>query len=801
MIVNLSGDNPMNDRYLQAKSQVTEAVRASLTVKAAMLGVPLAIACNAFIPPAAAQDEAAPDQVSRNTDDSSDEALEEIIVRGKVTLRHREAFSATKMNMDLKDIAQSVTVVTRDLIDVSGIQKFQDLYRVDASVGTSHRLDDFPTNFFRGFYIQGNNAVRVDGFRFPGNVELDLATFERFELVKGPTSALFGQNSLGGTINAVTKQPTSERVGEIGLEVGSFDSYRADIDLGGALSSDGRWQYRLIGVYRDSDTYIDFASDKAWVVAPSIAFDLSDQTRIVAALNIQDHDDNQHWGTGLQLFAPGEYRALPTSRGHNFGQAWNQRNVDVVLGTIKLDHEFDNGWELRVNVQSSSVDKVTDQCSGDGHPDATGVLQQGCWTYFADGFDDLYGGEVNLIGDVSIGGREHTLFFGVDYSIADEENRFGWDYIDDNGDGIAAGRPAGFRLTPEPSAVHSTFDRENLYYVYDHIFETQYAGVTLQALLNPTDRLQVLLSGRFTFDEAIVRSGRGIGFGPGSLTLAELDNAPYNRQPAREISTEEFIPQIGVTYAVTDNVNVYLNWGETYNPDTSFQQVLDPNNPNAGLPLPPEEGEQIEIGLKADILDDQASITAAIFDMDRTGISEPDRNNPGFRIPSGSQNVKGVEFSLSGDVTEAFNIYWSVAYLDAEFTGASDFGGGGTAPAGARPVNTPRFASSFFANYAILGGTLEGLGLGLGWVYKDMYNGWGRISGGGGDAANGIHFDQGDVNEVDFRIHYDTDNWKYYLSVFDVFDDLYYSAARQNWRWGVAVNPGRRFQAGVKYRF
>ena len=92
MIVNLSGDNPMNDRYLQAKSQVTEAVRASLTVKAAMLGVPLAIACNAFIPPAAAQDEAAPDQVSRNTDDSSDEALEEIIVRGKVTLRHREAF-------------------------------------------------------------------------------------------------------------------------------------------------------------------------------------------------------------------------------------------------------------------------------------------------------------------------------------------------------------------------------------------------------------------------------------------------------------------------------------------------------------------------------------------------------------------------------------------------------------------------------------------------------------------------------------------------------------------------------------
>lgn len=789
----------MSNRNLRAKSQVADAVRAAVSAsragKVAMLGVPLAIASNAFIPPAAAQDEATPDQVPPNNDDSSDEMIEEIIVSGKVILRHNEAYSATKMNMDLKDIAQSVTVITEDLIEMGDVQKFQDIYRVDPSVGTSHRLDDFPTNFFRGFKIQGNNAIRVDGFRFPGNVELDLATFERFELVKGPTSAMFGENSLGGTINAVTKQPTSERVGEFALEYGSFDAYRADIELGGALSSDERWQYRLIGTYRDSDTYIDFASDKAWVIAPSVGFDLSDQTRIVAALNLQRHEDTQHWGTGLQQFAPGQYRPLPTSRSHNFGQPWNKREIDVTLGTLKLEHDFDNGWTLRANAQYSSVDKVADQCSGDGHPDAAGVLPQGCWTYFADGYDDLYGGEVNLIGDVSILGREHTLFIGVDYSIAKESNRFGWDYIDDNGDGIAAGRPAGFRLLPPPSAVHPTFDHEDIFYIYDHIFETQYAGVTLQALLNPTDKLQVLLAGRFSFDDVIERLGRG-------GTLPDLDNQPYNRQRGREFPTEEFIPQIGVTYAVTDDVNVYLNWGETYDPDTSSQQVLDLSNPGSGtgLPLPPEEGEQIEIGLKADVFDDRASVTAAIFDMDRTGISEPDKENPGFRVPTGNQNVRGVELSLTGDVTEALNIYWSVAYLDAKFKGANDFGGRDTAPAGARPVNTPRFASSLFANYAFLEGPLQGLGLGVGWVYKDMYSGWGRVSF-GGDAARGVEVDLGDINEFDIRIHYETGNWHYHLSVFDVFDDVYYSPARQNYRWGVAVNPGRRFRAGVKYRF
>ena len=639
----------MNERDMSGGSMLASAVRTALSNKATMVGIPFAIACNSWLTPAVAQEEELPDRVSQDAEDSAGASIDEVVVHGKVRLRHREAFSATKMNMELKDIAQSVSVITEDLIDMADVQKFQDIYRVDASVGTSHRLDDFPTNFFRGFTIQGNNAIRVDGFRFPGNIELDLATFERFELVKGPTSALFGQNSLGGTINAVTKQPGVDRIREFGLEFGSFSAYRGDIDFGGAMSADGRWQYRLIGAYRSSDTYIDLSSDEAWILAPSVGFDLSDRTRIVATLNIQDHNDSAHWGTGLQEFAPGQYRVLPTSREHNFGQPWNDRNAQAVLGTVKLEHELGDGWRLRVNVQGSRVDKTAHQCSADGNPDVDGVVPNGCWSYFNDAVDELYGGEVNLIGDVSLMGRDHTLFFGVDYSSARYTDRFGWDYIDDNGDGIYAENAGvervGFRLTPAPSAVHTRFDPTDLYYFYDAIGETVYAGVSLQALLNPTDRLQVLLAGRFTFDEAIERSGRG-------GTLPDLDDMPYNSQPERENSTEEFVPQIGVTYAITDNLNVYLNWGETYDPDSSFDRLFDPNSPG-GQPLPPEEGEQVEIGLKGNILDDRASITAAVFDMDRTGISGPDRDNPSFSIPIGAQNVKGAEFSINGNITDS----------------------------------------------------------------------------------------------------------------------------------------------------
>lgn len=785
----------MVEESLRARSTLADAVKAALSAKAAILCAPVAVACNVLLPAGDANAQAADEPTSSNREDAEPEAIEEIVVHGKVTLRHREAFSATKMNMDLKDIAQSVSVITEDLIEMANVRKVQDVYRVDASVGTAHRLDDFPTNFFRGFTIQGANAVRVDGFRFPGNIDLDLATFERFELVKGPTSALFGQNSLGGTINAVTKQPTADGVHEIGFEAGSFNSYRAEFDFADAITFDESWQYRLIGVYRDSDTYIDYSADEAWIIAPSIAWDAGENTRIVASLNYQEHEDTAHWGTGLQEFAPEQYRVLPTSREHFFGQPWSDRNVDVLLSTVKLDHDLNDAWTLRFNAQASNVDKTVISCSADGHADENGIIPAGCYTYWSVENDDLWGAEVNLIGDVSLMGREHTLFIGVDYANYKTDSLFSFDYIDDNGDGVyaqyAAGGGVGYRLLPEPSAVHPLPNPDDFYYFYDAIQETAYAGVTLQALVNPTDRLHILLSGRFTFDDVIERSARA-GF------PVDRDSTPYSRVPERENSTDEFVPQIGITYAITDDINLYANWGETYEPDSSFNRLFDPGNP-AGQPLPPEKGDQIEIGFKGDILDDRASISGAIFDMERSGLTNPDRLNPGFSIPVGTQNVQGVELSISGNLTDAFDVFWSLAYLDAEYKG-SEVGGGDVAPSGARPVNTPKVGSSLFANYAVLEGPLQGLGFGIGWVYKDLYPGWGRVFN-GGDDAGGIAFDLGDINEVDLRMHYQTDNWRYYVSVSDVFDDKYYSPVRAEYRWGVSVNPGRRIQAGVRYRF
>ena len=200
----------------------------------------------------------------------ADEQIEEVVVTSHVIFTENDAYGATKMGLALKDTPQTVTVVTADMIDFAGMKTFNDFYKVDASGGTAHTFDGFPRNYYRGFRQQGINAIRVDGFRMPGNIDLDFAVFDRFEVIKGPTSTLYGQNSIGGTLNAVSKRPQDKFHGELALEGGQFDEIRADVDLTGPIND--QWSYRLIGAYDDAGSFLDFANDELKLASMSLQY-------------------------------------------------------------------------------------------------------------------------------------------------------------------------------------------------------------------------------------------------------------------------------------------------------------------------------------------------------------------------------------------------------------------------------------------------------------------------------------------------------------------------------------------------
>jgi iron complex outermembrane receptor protein len=740
-------------------------------------------------PQASAPPASAPIAVAQAVDAGA-ENLEEVTVTGKIIFTQNDAFGATKMGIAIEDTPQTVNIVTADLMAVAGMKTFMDFYKVDASSGTSHVVDGYPRSYFRGFREQGNlagnNAMRVDGFRMSGNIDLDLALFDRFEVVKGATSSLYGQNNVGGLLNAVSKLPQSRAGAQFALEGGQFDDYRGEVDLTGPLFGSEAWSFRLIGAYGDSGSYVDYMGLDRKLVSPSVSFTPNDSTRFVFRATFQQDDNRYHWAPVLQLAGAGDdpvldrvlsegLRFADVPRSRFFAMPWNGDSREARVLQAQADHEFANGWTLRAHGQGSKLEQSTHNFYAQGPFDENG------FAYFTSAYGTeaetkLYAGEVDLFGDVELFGREHTLFFGVDYTKVSNALRLAFGGLSFGYEGSAFNA-----LEPDYGAVPPMTDvNDDFAYVYDSDDETALFGATVQLIAHATDRLDVLVGGRQTKDRFVNRS-RG-----GALSGSEVDALSFSR-----VDTEfsKFVGQGGLSYEVRDGLHLYASYGETF-----IGQFGDIYVDEGGVPgrrqLGPEEGTSKEIGVKGEITP-ELIYTAALFDMERTNISEGDPEHPGFRLNVGTQRSRGLELGLQGKVLPQLSVNASLAWLDAEFVEGEATGG--------RPPNAPKFGLSLYGTYEVLGGALKGLGYGLGVVHKRGFEGFDY--GWTADVGRPVTFDFGDFTEVDARVFYGIGRWSYSLSATNLLDERYYAQDRASLSLGTHVNPPRAIRARVEYRF
>lgn len=384
----------------------------------------------------------------------------------------------------------------------------------------------------------------------------------------------------------------------------------------------------------------------------------------------------------------------------------------------------------------------------------------------------MMGGEVNLFGPVELLGREHTLFVGIDYTRIKYNERLG---IDPEVDGFENSR---FNiLNPDYAAAARHAALSDFVENDDSIDRTTLAGITAQLMLHPTDRLSALLGARYSMDRLESRSRSG--------TPAEIDSLPLGLDADPKF--RNFTIQTGLTYKLTSAANLYASYGETFEPSTA--RVFAEGS-STGKLIAPEEGTNYEVGLKADASRD-LSFTAAIFQMERTNIRQPDSNHPGFQIALGTQRSRGVELGMQGRISPEFSIFASAAYLNSEFSkGRFD---GMTAP------NAPRLGISAFGSYEILNGGLKGLGWGLGVVHKSGRETFDRHF----TKPDGSRqtFDFGSFVEVDARVFYGRDHWMAALAVSNVFDEEYYSSTGLGFDGGIQVNPPRTLKATLRYKF
>ena len=702
--------------------------------------------------------------VSRNGVDDND--LEEVVVRA-VQFRYEEVESANKMPMSVKDTPQSVKVVTQDLIDFAGIRKFDDIYKIDASTGAVHTGDHYPRQYYRGF--EGNsagNTIKIDGFRATDEVSLDLATFERFELVKGATSTLYGQNSVGGTLNAISKMPRDSAGGEVALEVGSFDHYRGDLDFYGPLTADGNLSYRLIGAYQDANSYMDFAHDDRVVIAPTIKYAIGENTSIIARVNYQRFEFAPYFGFGAQFLGdfsdpgqltPENFRIPDVPRSRTGNAPSNDALKETSVEQLLLDHEF-GSWKLRASAQHARTTADNNGVLMFG-TDAAGLTDT--LAYARDLEQDSYSAEVNLFGDVELLGRDHTLFFGLDYASLEREvfGRSG-EYLVGAGSGFSI-------LAPDYSLLSIPATRADYPSVFGLAGDHELYGFSAQAMIRPADKWIVSIGGRYSKDIEATRfscCAAGEPFGP-----------------EEELKEDSITYQLGLTYALTPRLNLYISRGTTFEP----QSGLTAN----GSSIDPEEGFANEIGLKGEAHGRKISYSLAIFDMERTNIAQ---GVPGtsFVAPIGTQRSRGVELDIRGEVMPGLEIYGSFAVLDAEYI-EGEF-------EGVQPANAPKFGLSTFASYQIQTGHLRGLGFGVGVVHKagretnDFFFGYGNNT--------PIEF-LDDFTEVDVRAFYGLRSWQFELAATNVLNEKYYSNPAGRLALGFQANPSRQVMGSVRYRF
>jgi TonB-dependent siderophore receptor len=710
----------------------------------------------------------------------ADQTLEEIVVTG-LNFKYNVVETANKMDLAIKDTPQSVKVITEDMLDFSGITKFEDAYKLDAGSHISHAQDGFVRNYFRGFKLDSMNAIKLDGLRMPGIIVPDLAPFERFEIIKGATSTIYGQSPIAGTLNAVSKKPLRDFGGSVSMEAGEHSHYRAEVDVYGPLSDS--LSYRAVASRLDEDSFLDHVFNKRTVLAPSLKYDISDDTSITVLTQWQDIEFMPSYGSGVQFLGgdeadPDNYTIPAAGRERFFGLPTGLSERQFSFSRAVLDHRFANDWKLRANGQYSQSDVINKgSYGGIGTPDNFTQL----YMYMSDTDSDAYSGEVNLFGPVEAFGREHQLFVGVDYARENYEQVLSYGSIAP--DAFNFRNPDYDSLPLYPARIPD-YTPDNIpgysgIYLSRHTLYEE-VGATLQAILRASDAWTFLLGTRYSRVE--------LGRVEACCDESSLDPLPSGYGPDDAFTTSKWTFQLGTTYALTENMNIYASYGESFLPRDDRR--FDEDDPDLGQTVGPEEGESFEVGLKGEVLRNQVSWSLAAFEIARTNITENDFEHPGFVILRGKQRARGVELDVMGQIAPGWDLYASVASQKNEFVGG-EFDG-------LQSFIAPKFGVSLFSSYEFQNGSLTGLGFGGGIVYKQR----GEVRQFDGPAAR-LEFDHlfDDALEVDLRVFYRRDAWNFQIAATNVFDDEYYSPEDNQFGFAISVNPGRQIIGRVSYEF
>ncbi len=598
--------------------------------------------------------------------------------------------SASKTNTPLIEIPQSISVVTRKQMQDQGAQTVTEALRYVPGVKVeAYGLDPkgFDWLYIRGFNAQSTSDY-LNGLRQQNNsyafFRSEPYAFDRIDVVKGPSSTLFGQGDAGGIINRVSKKPEADHVNEVQLSVGNYDRRQGQFDLGGALDTDKHWLYRVVGSVRDSNTQVDYddgheVKDDRLFIAPSLTWAPDDDTSLTV---LTDFLRDRNGGSLFAYSTPTGHTTDTLMGDHSF----NHLNQDQYSLGYEFRHRFNDTWEFRQNARYGQVDLIFQNLLPFSVDTSTGNTVRG-----ADRFDqhmDTFALDNQLQADFDTGPLTHKLLMGVDYTWQDADITR-WRT---RGPDLNIYNPVYGQSITRPTKANSISSID-----YDQTIEQ--LGGYLQDQIKFDDHWILTAGGRYDY----VRNDLDNHVGASST---QKDNA--------------FTGRLGLTYLTDFGLAPYISYSESFAPNTGLD--------SSGSAFDPSKAHQWEAGVKYQPSDD-ILMTLAAFDLTKTNVLTPQLVNgvtTGFSVSNGEQRSRGIEGEIKAKLNQNWDLIASYTYTKAEITKSN------SGDEGNRPANVPKHMASTWLNYTFHDTALNGLSLGAGARYTGALY---------GDNANTFHVD------------------------------------------------------------
>ena len=688
---------------------------------------------------------------------AAQEAEEDVIHLGEIVLRaindggagtspsQAANTAGSRVPVDPEDLPRAVTVLPRELFEAQGARTMEETVAyspgiVTETYGQDNRYDEY---VLRGFEAQIGGAYR-DGMPLR---TVDWASWrtepfglESVNILRGPTSDLYGTNQPGGLTNGVSKRPEFSFGGEVRTTFTSENGKEIGVDVTGPLSD--TVAYRFIGLVNESGTNYDAVDTGRVYVAPSLTFAPTDETSFTVYGQYQDDNVGDtyvpvpaygsFYDNPAATFGPGTYTGNP---------AYNTIETTQNYLGYELNHEFAPGLTLMSRARVSKNDWVNktefpaafvNLATVNGLAFNPTAIDTALMSVFdVDQQLDQTSADNALLWEFDTGSAVGTLAFGVDYYKVDSDTDFSYGY-------------RGARDVATGALIDSSLPINTGLAILESMAPAQLDSTRAIQL----DQLGFYVNGHADLGDRFVLSG-GLRHDKVSYAAQGVMEVPGATIPFdHETKANHTSGNVSLGYRVTPDMLAYGSVSRSFN--------LPPSGLNSSFEaLDVETSTAFELGLKFTSADQRTSFGVAAYNITKQDVAfdDPNSAHPLIYTQVGEVRSRGVEFEATHDFDNGLSLFGSFNVVDAKITEDALYGGNQTARA-------PRFSAALFAQYEVP--QVDGLAVSFGARHTGK-----RYS----DVANTIELDA--VTLYDASISYEMNDWQMLLAARNLTDEQF----------------------------